>query len=438
MSHDRRAHTHLRPLSIDFTVTPQFDARSSLLSAGSGSGIPRVAAPGGASVWLKDSAGTSMALNLDIHPVYRTPLLSGQAITAQGDVLDVHPCSCNDPIAPRHNFPMTPSPEPSRDKLLFPNSHDSYPTPNSRVLQVPGSTRTPPQFVSPPHATELLQELEIPPPAPGTNAYLGSPITPTPFSVRCNTHSTSTDLTYRTTQEDMGEPSAPPTPPNDYTPPPVEPSSSQCDLPPRLGRMPTQSTFNPELEIPTVLSPASVGPFSGISEPSAIGPLPSLLSSSSGSSPECSPCTVLAFSRQAIDLQQNQTPTASNFNRTSSRGSASQDGRGPSVTEETPLEQPEGTIHSNDDTTGARDVPITTGVTTDPVDPPENETDSTSDLYTDRIAVSIPMPLAMIGPEGEGLRFESRAQSEPGPTTNVRFRVPLSCHRPSLTCTHSI
>ena len=438
MSHDRRSQTFLRPLSIDFTMTP----RSALLSASGdpGSGIPRVAAPGGASVRMKDSAGTSMALNLDIHPVYGTPLLSGQAITAHGDVLEVHPCGCNDPIASRHNLPMSASPEPSRDKLLFRDPHDSYPTPNSRVHQMPGSARarTPlvlvqTQLPSPPHATELLQELEIPSAAPETSANPGSPITPTPFSVRGNTESSSTGATYHTTQEYLEEPSAPPTAQNASTPSPAGPSSSQRDAPPSLGPMPTQSAFNPNFEMPTVSSPSSIGPFSGISEPSATSPLPSLSSPSSVSSPERTPRTVQAFSRLASDVMQNQTPTASNFNRPSSRGSASQDGRGFSETEVTPLDQPEDAVHvANDNTAGTHEVLITIGIVTEPVDPPESMTGSTSDLYTN--PVRIPMPSARTEPEGEVLQYDLTTQSEPRPSMSVSFRVqPLA---PTVTDKH--
>jgi hypothetical protein len=141
MHHDRRIQTPLRPLSIDFTTTAQLDPRFTPMSGDTGTGTPQTAIPGGAAVLMKDSAGTSMALNLDIHPVYGTPLLSGQAITAKGDVLEVHPCSCNDPIASRHNLPMTATPGPSRGGSLFPEHNDPYPSPSSqsRLRQMPGS-----------------------------------------------------------------------------------------------------------------------------------------------------------------------------------------------------------------------------------------------------------------------------------------------------------
>ena len=430
MNHDHRNQTLLRPLSIDFTSTPQFDTRSASLSGDPGSAISQVGRPSGTSVRMRDSAGTSMALNIDIHPIHRTPLISGQAITAQGDVLEVHPCGCNNPIASRHNLPTTGSPEPPRGKALFPDPNDPYPSPNSRIYQMPGSARirTPMVLVkthlpTPPHATELLQELEIPTATPGTNANLdslGSPLTPTPQSVR-RTQSSSTSLTYQTTPEE---------PPALRTAPNSNPSSSQSDVAPKLGRMPTQSTFafDPDLEIPTVLSPSSMSLFSGISEPSAIGPPLSLPSPSSDAAPEHCPCAVLPFSRPVTDVQ-NQTPTVSDFIRPSSRSAASQAGGGPIVAEVTPPE-PEDAVHpANNETTGTHDALVTAGVSTDqpsrrdPVNP-QTEAGSTSYLYTDRVAVRLPMPTAMIGPDGEELRHDLMARSEPRPSNMTgRFRV---------------
>jgi hypothetical protein len=432
MNHGHRNQTLLRPLSIDFSSTPQFDTRSAPLSGDSGSAISQVGRPSGTSVRMRDSAGTSMALNIDIHPVYRTPLISGQAITAQGDVLEVHPCGCNNPIASRHNLPMTGSPEPSRGKSLFPDPHDSYPTPNSRIYQMPGSAgiRTPLVLVrthlpTPPHATELLQELEIPAATPGTNANLGSPLTPTPESVRRTTQSSSTGVTYHTTPE---EPSVPPIAPNSCPPPHADPSSSQA---PKLGRMPTQSTFDPHLEMPAVLSPSSMSLFSGISEPSAIGPPLSLPSPSSDVALEYCPCAVLPFSRPVTNVQQNRTPTESNINRPSSRSAGSQAGGGPSVAEVTLPGQPEDIVHpANDDTVGTHEAPVTTGITTDqpldrdPINPPEIKTGSTSDLYNDHVSVRLQIPTAMIGLDGEELRYDLTAQSGPGPSSmRGRFRV---------------
>ena len=130
---------------------------------------------------------------------------------------------------------------------------------------------------------------------------------------------------------------------------------------------------------------------------------------------------------------QNQTPTASNFNRPSSRGSASQDGRGFSETEVNPLDQPEDAVHvANDNTAGTHEVLITIGIVTEPVDPPESMTGSTSDLYTN--PVRIPMPSARTEPEGEVLQYDLTTQSEPRPSMSVSFRVqPLA---PTVTDKH--
>lgn len=436
MHHDRRIQTPPRPLSIDFTTTAQFDPRFTPMpvSGDTGTGTPQTVIPGGAAVLMKDSAGTSMALNLDIHPVYGTPLLSGQAITAKGDVLEVHPCSCNNPIASRHNLPMTATPVPSRGGSLFPEHNDPYPSPNSqsRIRQMPRSARirTPlvlvqTQLPSSPHATELLQELEIPTATPGPNANLKSPITPTPASVRHTSQTSSTGATYHTTQEYLEESSSTRTASNSRPP-------SQRDVPPRLNSIPTVSSFDPDLEMPTISSPSSVAvSLSGISEPSAIGPLPSLPSSSSDSAPERSPCTVLSFSHLVAGAQQHRTPTESNVNRPSSRGAASQDGRGRSAAEVTPPDQPVDVNCANDGTMEIPDVGVATSraLDRDSVKPSENKTSSTStsDLYTNRVAIRIPMPTTRTEPGGEGsqydLEYDLTAEPEPRPSLTVCIRI---------------
>jgi hypothetical protein len=427
MHHDRRIQTPLRPLSIDFTTTAQIDPRFTPMSGDAGTGTPQTAIPGGAAVLMKDSAGTSMALNLDIHPVYGTPLLSGQAITAKGDVLEVHPCSCNNPIASRHNLPMTATPEPSRGGSLFPEHNDPYPSPSSqsRLRQMPGSARirTPlvlvqTQLPSSPHATGLLQELEIPTATPGPSANLKSPITPTPASVRRTSQTSSTGATYHTTQEYL-ESSSTRTASNSRPP-------SQRDVPPRLNSIPTVSSFDPDLEMPTISSPSSVTA-SLNSEPSAIGPLPSLPSFSSDCAAERSPRTVLSFSHlvAGAPAQQHQTPTESNVNRPSSRGAASQDGRGRSAAEVTP--QPVDVNCANDGTMEIPDVGVATdrALDRDSVEPSENKTSSTStsDLYTDRVAIRIPMPTTRTEPGGEGSQYDLTAEPEPRPSLTVCIRI---------------
>jgi hypothetical protein len=61
----------------------------------------------------------------------------------------------------------------------------------------------------------------------------------------------------------------------------------------------------------------------------------------------------------------------------------------------------------------------------DSVKPSENKTGSTStsDLYTDRVAIRIPMPTTRIEPGGEGLQYDLEydltAEPEPGPSLTV-------------------
>lgn len=418
----------LRPISIDFTT--QFDTHFTPSSGDTGPGTPLTAIPAGATVLMKDSAGTSMALNLDVHPIYGTPLLSGQAITARGDLLEVHPCSCNDPIASRHNLPMTASPEPSRGGSLFPQDNDPYASPSSlsRIYHTsgPARIRTPlvlvqTQLPSSHHSTELLQDLEIPIATVGPSADPKSPITPTPASFRRTSQTSSTRATYHTAQECLEEPSATSTAPNSHPP-------SQRDEPPRLNKIPTVSTFDPDLEMPTISSVSSVSvssvsvssPTSEISEPSTIGPLPSLPSSSSDTASERSPCTVLSFFHLA---QQNQTPTQSNISRPCA---APQHGRGPSLSEVTPPDQ---LAAGADGTPETPDVGVATSrvLDCDSVRPSENKTSSTStsDLYADRVSVRIPMPTTGMEPGGEGLQHDLTAQPDLGPSLTVCIRTHL-------------
>jgi hypothetical protein len=404
MPHDHRHQTPLMPLSIDFT-TAQFDSHFAPPSGDTASRTPQMAVPGGASVLMKDSAGTSMALNLDIHPVYGTPILSGQAITAKGDVLEVHPCSCNDPVASRHNLPMTAGPEPSQGGSLFQEHHYPSPSSLSHVRQTPGRirNRTPlvlvqTQLPSSSHTTELLQELEIPTATPGplTNVNLKSPITPTPATVRQNSQTSSTGATYHTTQECLEEPSATRTAPNSR---PLS-QHDDGDVPPRLNSIPTVSTFDPDLEMPTISSPSSIA----FSQPSPIGPLPSLPGS-----------TVLSSSPLVTGAEQHRTPTVLNFNQPSSRGAASQEGREPSAAEVTAPDQP---VATNDGNTQTLD----RASDRDSIKPSENGTGSTSDLYTDRVAITIPMPTTRIE-SGFSPQYGLTAQPEPGPSLTVCIRI---------------
>ena len=120
--------------------------------------------------------------------------------------------------------------------------------------------------------------------------------------------------------------------------------------------------------------------------------------------------------------QQHRTPTESNVNRPSSRDTASQDGRGPTAAAEvTPSDQV--AVHrANGGTTDIPDVGVAADRALDygSVKPSENMTGSTSDLYTNRVAIRMPMPTARVeSGGGEGLQHDSTAQPELGPSLTV-------------------
>ncbi|KAH9976367.1 hypothetical protein BGW80DRAFT_915756 [Lactifluus volemus] len=103
---DTNTPTLLRPLDIDINTPTQPEVHSRHQGRDEGVGTFQDPIPGGGSILVKGPAGTSISLNLGIDPSSGTPTLSGRAINSQGEVLDVHPCSCSDPVSPYHRLPL--------------------------------------------------------------------------------------------------------------------------------------------------------------------------------------------------------------------------------------------------------------------------------------------------------------------------------------------
>ena len=385
-----------KPLGPNIATVIQTDARSPHQHCGRCAGTFQVPVPGGASILMQDSAGTSMALNVDIDPSSGTPILSGRAITAQGDVLDVHPCSCNDPIAPRHNRPAPRSPvlccsgAHARDLSHIYPSPQSPPSANRRPAPIFTHTRTPLVLVqtrlpqSPP-APESQRNPEVPAPAPCADA-LGSPFTPTPASVQRHSQGSNGADSFHTVQTYLEETSTAPAPPQ-----------SQPTMRPRLDTLLPLSAFNPDFNAVLVESPSPVGPSSEISGPSARGLLSSIPSPFSYSASEISVYTIVPGARPVED--------------------------GPELTSP---DRPEVATQSADNAAEGH-VATTTAVAADSQEHddltsiPGRNTNTTSDLYTDRDVVEPSMPTAKIGPDGRELRFDLTTQLGSRPMT-VRFR----------------
>jgi hypothetical protein len=319
--------TLLRPLNIDIATPAPPDAHPHHDEA---VGTFQVPIPGGGSILVKDPAGSSMSLNLGIDPSSGTPILSGRAITAQGDFLDVHPCSCSNPVSPQHRLPPLGSPELTRSEALArDHSHLSRP-PNSPIgvhrRPAPILTRTwtplvvvQTQLPHSPSGTEFQQNSETP--APETHVdSLQSPFTPTPASVQRRSQSPSTRDTYHTCSEDTSAPPAVPTSLESQR----EARSPLPNVPPRLDTIPEQSPFDIDLESPLVQSPSPVCSPSEISAPSALG---SLLSSPSYSA-EFSTSTVMPRPCPVVDVQPNQAVAGLPVNRPPSRNDPASHGGG--------------------------------------------------------------------------------------------------------------
>jgi hypothetical protein len=426
MYHDHLSPTSpalFRPVGPNVATVAQTHPRSLSQRCEQCAGTFQVPVPGGASILMKDAAGTSMSLNVDIDPSSGTPILSGQAINAQGDVLDVHPCSCNDPIASRHNLVMPRSPalcphvrDPSRiyPSPLSPRGAHRRPTPiftRNRTPLVLVQTRLPES----PSTARLQLKSEVP--APGSVAdALESPFTPTPASMQRFTQSSSGNDSFHTAPTCSDEISTASTSatPNPLESPRVRPRSPP-DEPPRLDTPPVMSAFDPNFDAPLVESPSSMDlSFSEISGPSAISPLPSLPSPSSYAPSENSIHTI--------------TPGALPV----------EDDEGLIVEEVTLPGVPEGSLLLANDGAEepcAQDVVTTAGITVDSLDIdlaniPRRNTGSTSVLYTNRAVVDPSMPTAKIGPDGSELRFDLTGQLRSAPVTVCPLPfLSFYCHR---------
>ncbi|KAI9441052.1 hypothetical protein BJY52DRAFT_1320951 [Lactarius psammicola] len=434
MFHDQQdagASVLLRPINIDVATLEQPDTRSPMSprsqtnaedahhhrDGDQGVGTFQASVPGGASILMKDSAGTSMSLNLGIDPSSGTPILSGRAIDAHGCVLDVHPCSCNDPISPRHKLPGSPGGAHLRN-----HSH-LYPSPKSpfgahRRLAMP--TPTPLIVVqtlmtsSPSHPEPQAGESEAPIPETSVDP-LRSPFTPTPASMRRRSQSPGSDShdTFHTPPigpEDTSNPYNTIPPPNSSSDP--LPSSHKATL--GLNTISEQSLFDPDLDTPLVQSPTSDGACSDISRPSALGPLPSLPSSPSYTASERSTQTVIPLSHLMYDVQldlEEQPNTGSTVNGPPLHSNVFSQGSRVSTPVVSAFPDPsEGLIHpANVDTLG-HDGP-TSIADAHATSRRGSVVNSDSDLYTDRvIADPLPSIPVAIGLDGQELRYNLATQ----------------------------
>lgn len=397
MPHDRQVPTTSALFSSNGVTVTQPDAHPRHQGCDEGAGTFQLPVPGGASILMKDSAGTSMSLNLDIDPSSGTPILSGRAISAQGDILDVHPCGCENPIASRHKLPLQKSPELSRGGAYAPDPSHLYPSPRSPPLGMnrrpapilTQAARTPLFLVQTrlpgsPSVIETQQRTEAPVQDTSAEA-LGSPFTPTPASVRGRSRTPSPGDTFYTSQVCPEESS----PPNTLEPP--------HGVPPSLPNVPRTTDGRPlidlNFDISVVRSPSPTDGLSEISGPTTLGPLPSFSSSPSFSVSGHSNRTVMPRHLRLVTGVQHQTtaePTAS------------------------PRE-------GADDATGTR-AQGATGVAIESSDHQhsdiaEHNTGLTFDPDTDRVEFGASMPTARIGPDGRELRFDLTTQSESGPMT---------------------
>lgn len=429
---DAGASALLRPLSIDVATLGQPDVRSFMSPRShaigedahrhqdddQGVGTFQLSVPGGASILMKDSAGTSMSLNLGIDPSSGTPILSGRAIDAHGGVLDVHPCSCNNPISSRHKLPG--SPENCRGEAHLRDHSHLYPSPKSPFgahrRPVPIATPTPLIVVqtlltpSPPHLEPQGSELEVPVPETSIDA-LRSPFTPTPASMRRSSQGSDSDSDDAFCTPPMGPEDAS----NPY--PTILPLESSLDPPSpsrnvalKLNIIPEQSLFDPDVDTPLVQSPKSDGGYSDISGPSALDPLPSLPSSPTYTASERSVRTVIPHSHPVHGVQlylEEQLGAESIANGPPLHGNAFSQGSRVSAAADSALLGPSG---GHDGLTSMADAPATNRR--------GSVADSISDLYTDRVIASplLSMPVARVEPDGQELRYNLATEPRFNPT----------------------
>ncbi|KAF8267487.1 hypothetical protein EI94DRAFT_1730452 [Lactarius quietus] len=391
---DAGASTLLHPLNIDVATLGQPDASRSHPggedphhhhNGDQGVDTFQVSVPGGASILMKDSAGTSMSLSLGIDPSSGTPILSGRAIDAHGGVLDVHPCSCNDPISPRHKLPGTPEHHRGgmhlRDHTHFYPSKSPFgahrrlvPTPTPLIVV---QTLQTPLMHSPSHPEPRSGEAEVPVQETSVDV-LKSPFTPTPASMQQRRSSSPFSDPHETFHTPPMGPEGPSTP---YAVQahgsPISPLPSR-DVLLTLNTVPEQSIFDPDFDAPLVQSPTSDSVHSG---PSALGPLPSLPSSPSITASERTNRTVIPHSHPAYDATG-------------------------------------GSIHlANVETMGHNE--LASLADTHAINPQESVIDSDSGLYTDRSVIEPlappSMPVPRIGSDGRELRYNLEAQRHINP-----------------------
>ena len=408
---DAGASTLLHPLNIDVALG-QTDAPSytSPRSHANGNGPHRhqggdqgidtfqVSVPGGASILMTDSAGTSMSLNLGIDASSGTPILSGRAIDAHGGVLDVHPCSCNDPISPRHKLPGTPEHSRGgihlRDHAHLHSASKSPFGPHRRLVPTPTplivvqSLQTP-VMRSSFHPEPQTGESEVIVPETSVDV-LKSPFTPTPASVqrRCSSPSSDRNETFYT------PPLGPEIPSNLHITVPAPETSSDSPLPTRaaltLDSIPEQSIFEPDS--PLVRSPTADSVCSG---PSSLGPISSVPSSPSHTASERSAQTAIPQLHPVYAVQvpaQEQPHIESPASGPLLHGSA--------------LPVPCAVETQGHDG-------LTSMAVVHATNPQATVIDLDSDLYTDRAVEDLmpSMPVARIRPDGEELRYNLEAQA---------------------------
>ncbi len=424
---DAGATTLLRPLNIDVTALGQSDSRS-LMSPRSHTngedalrhqvddqGLGTFQVPGCASIVMKDSAGTSMSLNLGIDPTTRTPILSGRAIDAHGSVLDVHPCSCNDPISSRHKLPGSP-------ELFRGGAHNhlySSPKPPFGAHRRPIPSPMPLIVLqtqlthSPSHPEPQGSEYEAP--VPDTTVDVLSPFTPTPASVQQRSQSTGSDPNERFYTPPMGpEDTSSPHQTTVLPEPSADPPPSSRKVALNLRTIPEQSLFSSDVGTPIVRSPSSVSVRSEMSGPSALGPIPSLPSSPSYTASERSTRTVIPLSHPVPSVCLNlEQLNAERIVNDPLHGNASSQGNGVlAVADPALLGYAGGSSRAaNVNTLAHNEI---TSVDDLYANNHHGSVDNLgSGLYTDRIVASPSpsMPVPRIGPDGQELRYNLETPS---------------------------
>ncbi|KAI0301760.1 hypothetical protein B0F90DRAFT_295366 [Multifurca ochricompacta] len=245
---DAHCHSFSRPYADENAYRYQEDDENA--------GRFQVPLPGGASIFMKDPVGTSLSLNLDIDASSGTPILSGRAINAQGNVLDVHSCSCDNPSSVRHKLPLCGGLESSPNRTHvspFPKSpfnHHRRPAPiftRNHTPLIVVQTRLPHS----PSESEFEQRPSVSVPEVSADT-LGSPFTPTLASMQCIFQTSNPspnpnpNHSFHTPPACFEVTSAPHMSP-DLPELPLETPTSLYEVPPRLNTQSEQSPFDIDL-----------------------------------------------------------------------------------------------------------------------------------------------------------------------------------------------